>query len=257
MERKDLLGLGRSDPYLQITGQPYADKKPVVIFKSETIKSNSNPDWKPFKLDVTVTGGLDSPLLVEVFDDDYDSKPDFIGSCHTTLRELACFKTSPKFFLINKAKDGGLFYHYSGILIVCDATAIPPPKPKVEEKKVEVAPPQPQLIAQQPYIPQGVQPVPANQQNFTISVSTGPGGFNISMGTNTSQLVEPKAYPQQPSYPGVHPVQNQMQPGQLPYQPMPGQQMPGQFPPGIQPLQQMPNQPGQPIPQQPPQQPHH
>jgi hypothetical protein len=53
LERKDFLGLFKSDGYLQITGEPYGEKKSAVIFKSEVIRSNSNPDWHPFKLDGT------------------------------------------------------------------------------------------------------------------------------------------------------------------------------------------------------------
>jgi len=181
---------------------------------------------------------------MEVYDDDQDDRPDFIGSFKTTLRELTSYKTNSKYFLINKAKDGGFFYSYSGILHVVQADAIQPPKPKVEEKKEPVQPtPQPQQPV--PYYP--IQP-PTNQ-SFTISVSSGPSGFNISMGTNASPVMEPQRFVGQPGQPTLPPTIQPLQtfqPG-VPYYNNAPQPVMGVAPPQQQmqqpQQQQVPNQP--------------
>jgi hypothetical protein len=54
---------------------------------------------------VASCGGMDSPLHVEVRDDDDNGKSDYIGSFQTTLRELSLYRPNPLFFLINKAKE--------------------------------------------------------------------------------------------------------------------------------------------------------
>jgi len=229
-KKKDFLGLGRSDPYLQITATPYIDKNPVVIYKSEILNSTSNPQWKPFKLDVTATGGMDSPLLFEVWDDDKDNKPDFIGSFRSTLRELTFYKSNPKYYLLNKSKEG-TFYKNSGILVLKQADPVLIPKDVYEHGQESNS--------------NNLSSPNSQQQTHPISPSTTnyPSPIPPSTTNYPSPIPPPQPYPQQP-YP--------QQP--YPQQPYPQQTYPQQ-PYPQQPYPQQPY-PQQPYPQQPYPQPH-
>jgi hypothetical protein len=62
------------DPFLLIKGRPYGAPSVTPIYKSEWIKDNLNPEFKPFKLDVNQCGGFDSPLTVEILDYDTNGR---------------------------------------------------------------------------------------------------------------------------------------------------------------------------------------
>jgi len=66
----------------------------VVVHKTEWIKDNLNPTWRPFTIDINTLchGNLDQPFLVEVWDWDDSGSHDLIGSNKTTLRELMTMK---------------------------------------------------------------------------------------------------------------------------------------------------------------------
>ena len=114
LDRKDMMGLGKSDPYFIIK----RESDSVEVYHSEIIKSKLNPDWDPFQLSVQACHGLDSALIVEVWDWDRVTKDDFIGKFKTTLRGLFLFSKDPQFPLINPSKVGNLTYRTSGFFVV-------------------------------------------------------------------------------------------------------------------------------------------
>eukprot|EP01087_Luapelamoeba_hula_P003398 TRINITY_DN131_c1_g1_i2.p1 TRINITY_DN131_c1_g1~~TRINITY_DN131_c1_g1_i2.p1 ORF type:complete len:205 (+),score=35.26 TRINITY_DN131_c1_g1_i2:151-765(+) len=62
----------------------------VVVHKTEWVKDNLNPTWRPFTIDINTLahGNLEQPFMVEVWDWDDSGHHDLIGSNRTTLREL-------------------------------------------------------------------------------------------------------------------------------------------------------------------------
>jgi hypothetical protein len=86
LERMDgTPGLGKSDPFFRIIATPKGSANPVTIYRSEVIKADLNPTWKPFLLNVADVGGLDTEFTVCVYD--YDAEgPELIGEATTTLR---------------------------------------------------------------------------------------------------------------------------------------------------------------------------
>jgi len=66
----------------------------VVAHKTEWIKDNLNPTWRPFTIDINTLchGNLDQAFLVEVWDYDDGGSHDLIGANKTTLRELMTMK---------------------------------------------------------------------------------------------------------------------------------------------------------------------
>ena len=66
----------------------------VPIYRSETIKNNLNPVWRPFTLDLynVCAGRLDFPIMIEVTDFDPNGRHDLIGRVTTTIRELQIMK---------------------------------------------------------------------------------------------------------------------------------------------------------------------
>jgi hypothetical protein len=90
LARMDFGGLGKSDPFIQISARVPSKQKEgkAVIFKSEIITQSLSPTFKPFQLTVVDCGGLDNPLTFEVFDKDPKGQ-ELIGGFKTTLRELS------------------------------------------------------------------------------------------------------------------------------------------------------------------------
>jgi len=66
----------------------------VIVHKTEVIKNNLNPTWRPFTVDTRTLchGNLDQPFMIEVFDWDRNGGHDLIGTARTTLRELMTMK---------------------------------------------------------------------------------------------------------------------------------------------------------------------
>lgn len=52
--------------------------KPRKVFRSEVIKKNLNPEWKPFDLSVEELGGIDYPFIIRCYDWDEDGGHDSI-----------------------------------------------------------------------------------------------------------------------------------------------------------------------------------
>jgi len=114
IERKDMMGLGKSDPYIII--KRFSDG--VELHHSEIVKSNLNPHFEPFTLSVQGCGGLDGPLIIEIWDWDRITKDDFIAKFVTTLRALSLYHKDNQFFFFNPAKINNVTYRNSGSLII-------------------------------------------------------------------------------------------------------------------------------------------
>ncbi|MDP2435462.1 MAG: hypothetical protein Q8P67_06950 [archaeon] len=114
LARMDFGGLGKSDPFIQISARVPTKQKEgkAVIFKSEIVQKNLSPTFKPFQLTVVDCGGLDNPLTFEVYDKDPKGQ-ELIGGFKTTLRELAITKCN-QHHLTNQKHHS----KYSGIVIV-------------------------------------------------------------------------------------------------------------------------------------------
>jgi len=87
----------------------------VPVHKTEVVKDNLNPTWKPFKLDVEKLGGMNAPIIVEVIDWDSSGSNDFIGRSLTSLNELKVLKET---ILLDPKKKGSFRYANSGRIMV-------------------------------------------------------------------------------------------------------------------------------------------
>jgi len=126
---------GKSDPFFIIRAKPFkwysepysptpaaGEGSVVVVFKSEMIKDDLNPRFKPFRLDVPAVSTLSTQLFVEVFDWDADGTHDLIGQRMTTLQELIA--PNAQMPIIDPKKEGHLGYKNSGTLKVMVATPV-------------------------------------------------------------------------------------------------------------------------------------
>ena len=93
---------GKSDPYF-ILSRSREDGKSVVVFKSEIIKSNLNPVFKPFKIQSQTLCNCDPyrPIIITIYDWDKTGNDDLIGRYETNLNEL---KSKPQGMKITKSK---------------------------------------------------------------------------------------------------------------------------------------------------------
>jgi len=86
LERQDLLS--QSDAFFKITARPHGTARCVTVYKSEIIKDNKSPKWKPFQLNIGDFGGhVDAEFVVDVFDIDPNGTTTLIGSVSSTFRE--------------------------------------------------------------------------------------------------------------------------------------------------------------------------
>ncbi len=76
MRSKDMAAQGEKDTF------------EAVIYRSEVIEKNLKPVWKPFKLTTDECGGIDSELLVKVYDWSKNHSHTLIGIVRTSLRRL-------------------------------------------------------------------------------------------------------------------------------------------------------------------------
>ncbi|KAJ3127835.1 hypothetical protein HK098_005729 [Nowakowskiella sp. JEL0407] len=86
LDKKDWFG--KSDPYFVMNRG--IGKNSVAIYQSEVIRKTINPDWKPFSVGYNDLCGdsEDATLVIDVYDWDKGSEPEFIGSATTTLSNL-------------------------------------------------------------------------------------------------------------------------------------------------------------------------
>uniref|UniRef100_A0A669PA38 Copine-3 n=1 Tax=Phasianus colchicus TaxID=9054 RepID=A0A669PA38_PHACC len=114
LDNKDFFG--KSDPYLEFHKQT-ADGNWVMVHRTEVIKNNLNPVWRPFKISLNSLcySDMDKPIKVECYDYDSDGSHDVIGSFQTTMSKLK----EVEFECINeKKRQKKKNYKNSGIVSV-------------------------------------------------------------------------------------------------------------------------------------------
>ncbi|ESO91350.1 hypothetical protein LOTGIDRAFT_228802 [Lottia gigantea] len=88
LDKKDFFG--KSDPFL-VFYRANEDNSYTVVHKTEVVKNNLNPTWRPFGVAVRTlcNGDYDRSIKIECYDWDSDGTHDLIGEFTTNLRELA------------------------------------------------------------------------------------------------------------------------------------------------------------------------
>jgi len=118
LDKKDFFG--KSDPYLEI-GRSTECNQYAIVHRTEVVKSNLSPSWKPLQLEVRslCNGDYQRDLKMTVYDWNSSGSPDYIGSFHTTLEKL---KSGPggdnTYEVVNeqKQKKKGSKYSNSGVV---------------------------------------------------------------------------------------------------------------------------------------------
>lgn len=89
-----LLGLGRSDPFFEISKKD-ADHSSGqvrwnVVYRSEHKPDHLNPLWKEFDIDLEAlcNGDLNYPMRIEVHDHNKSGRHTKIGACETTVANM-------------------------------------------------------------------------------------------------------------------------------------------------------------------------
>jgi hypothetical protein len=87
LDKKDFFG--KSDPFLEI-GRSTECNQYSVVHRTEVVKSNLSPSWKPLQLEVRAlcNGDYHRDLKFSVWDWNLSGSHDYIGSFHTTLHRL-------------------------------------------------------------------------------------------------------------------------------------------------------------------------
>lgn len=115
LDKKDFFGLGKSDPYLVIEKKTGGTENSTYqqIHKTEYIKKDCSPTWKPFHL----TFDEENPdLKVKVYDWDKLSEHDFIGEFDTKLNDLLN-RSEIKFDCIIREKKTGKIKNAGTIIL--------------------------------------------------------------------------------------------------------------------------------------------
>ena len=118
LENKDGF-FSKSDPYFVVT---VADESSSTefreVYKSEFIKNNLNPVWKPFYIPLRRIQNKRA-IRIEVWDYDSTGKNDLIGYCTTTLAQLESHaKGMPVIHPPTKSKYSSSSYKNSGLIDV-------------------------------------------------------------------------------------------------------------------------------------------
>merc|ERR1719242_1904102 len=81
---------GKSDPYFTLS-RTREDGKSLLVYKSQVIKSNLNPAFKPFQIETQKLCNCDPyrPIIITVYDWDKSGSDDLIGHIETNLNELS------------------------------------------------------------------------------------------------------------------------------------------------------------------------
>ncbi|KAG7021369.1 Protein BONZAI 1 [Cucurbita argyrosperma subsp. argyrosperma] len=82
---KDLFS--RIDPFLVIS-KTVESKSSIPVCKTEVIKNDLNPTWKPVFLNMQQAGSKDSPLIIECFNFNSNGRHELIGKVQKSLVEL-------------------------------------------------------------------------------------------------------------------------------------------------------------------------
>ncbi|XP_044494113.1 protein BONZAI 1-like [Mangifera indica] len=85
LEYKDLFS--RNDPFLVIS-KITDGGVPIPVCKTEVLKNETKPVWKPVFLNIQQVGSKDSPLIIEFFNFNNSGKHDLIGKVQKSLADL-------------------------------------------------------------------------------------------------------------------------------------------------------------------------
>eukprot|EP00062_Callorhinchus_milii_P017511 gi/632969986/ref/XP_007901392.1/ PREDICTED: copine-3-like [Callorhinchus milii] len=118
LDKKDFWG--KSDPYLEFCKQT-EDGKWQMVHRTEAIKKNLNPAWRPFKIPLQslCNSDMQKPIKITCYDYDNDGSHDLIGTFETNMERLQEAKQSSpaEFECINpKKKQKKRSYKNSGIV---------------------------------------------------------------------------------------------------------------------------------------------
>ncbi|GCC22535.1 copine-3-like isoform X1 [Chiloscyllium punctatum] len=118
LDNKDFFG--KSDPYLEFYKQT-EDGRWQMVHRTEVIKNNLNPSWKPFRIPLRslCNGDLERSIKVDCYDYDNDGSHDLIGIFETNMTKLlgASYNSPAEFECINpKKKQKKKNYKNSGIV---------------------------------------------------------------------------------------------------------------------------------------------
>ncbi|XP_044333239.1 protein BONZAI 3 isoform X4 [Triticum aestivum] len=102
LDNKDTFS--KSDPFLRVS-RLSESAVAIPICKTEVIKNNLNPVWRPITLTSQQYSSKDDPLLVECFDFDASGNHELIGALQTTIAQLENLYNS---------KAGANFYSHKG-----------------------------------------------------------------------------------------------------------------------------------------------
>ncbi|KAI8529289.1 hypothetical protein RHMOL_Rhmol12G0213600 [Rhododendron molle] len=85
LESRDLFS--RSDPFLVIS-KIVESGIPIPICKTEVLKNDLNPAWKPVLLNIQQVGSKDGPLIIECFNFNSNGKHDLLGKVQKSIADL-------------------------------------------------------------------------------------------------------------------------------------------------------------------------
>lgn len=86
LEYKDLFSRSQ-DPFLVIS-KIVETGIPIPIFKTEVLKNDLSPKWKPVSLSIQQVGSKDTPLIIECFSFNSNGKHDLVGKVVKSLADL-------------------------------------------------------------------------------------------------------------------------------------------------------------------------
>lgn len=94
LEKKNLLGLGSSDPFFTISLMQ-GDGRFQPVFQSEYVSSTSKPTWKRRQVPVQqiCNGNLERDFRIDIYDHEKSGKHHFIGCFISNLKEMQTKKT--------------------------------------------------------------------------------------------------------------------------------------------------------------------
>ncbi|XP_076939754.1 protein BONZAI 1-like [Bidens hawaiensis] len=106
LENKDFFS--KSDCFLVIS-KSLETGATIPICRTEVLKNNLNPVWKPVFLNLSQVGDKDKPLIIECFNFNSNGKHDLLGKSQKSLAELEMLCSSKQgenlFLPINIGKD--------------------------------------------------------------------------------------------------------------------------------------------------------
>ncbi|PWA60426.1 copine-3 [Artemisia annua] len=105
LENKDFFS--KSDPFLVIS-KLVEGGATVPVCRTEVLKNNLKPEWKPVHLNVSQVGSKDTPLMIECFNYNSNGKHDLLGKVQKSLAQLEKLSGSTEgenFFVTTTSKD--------------------------------------------------------------------------------------------------------------------------------------------------------